>query len=175
MRRLDSHTFFSWWRPVWQQALVDSSFVREFHSYIAEMERAVARFTHTLDRLWREGASLTVLHTDLSAWHVLVEHNQAYLIDWDQARYGPWYLDLPNFFTLETASLYYRGSSDAGVAPDEATFLANFHATWAFVGLKYMIPSIQDWLQGERVQCRSELHVLLPRALAQDAGHVPSR
>ncbi|MBA3943469.1 MAG: aminoglycoside phosphotransferase family protein [Herpetosiphonaceae bacterium] len=172
MRRLVSHTFLAWWRPIWQQALMDQSFVHEFGSYISEIEQAVVRFTYTLDRLWQEADSLTMLHTDLSLWHVLVDHNHLYIIDWDQARYGPWYLDLPNLFTLETVLAYYVGLCNAGIAPDMVTFLANFHATWSFVGLKYMIPSIQDWLHGERIQSRTDLHALLPRAIAHEAPSI---
>jgi hypothetical protein len=169
MRRLTTHTFFSWWRPAWQAALADTDFVREFHRYVPAMEPAAERFARVLDHLWQEGNLLTLLHTDLSAWHVLVDQDHPYLIDWEQVRYGPFYLDLPNFFTLQTVSLYYQALRTRNVPLDYATFLANFHATWSFVGLKYMVPYLHDWLQGERAESRRWLQELLPRALASKA------
>jgi len=84
MRRLTAHTFFSWWRPAWQNARTDADFTHEFQQHIPAIEPAAERFARVLDRLWQEGNLLTLLHTDLSAWHVLVESDQPYLIDWEQ-------------------------------------------------------------------------------------------
>lgn len=169
MRRLNSSTFFSWWRPAWQAALADADFVRAFEPYVSAMEPAAERFAQVLDQLWQENNLLTLLHTDLSAWHVLVDQDHVYLIDWEQVRYGPCYLDLPNFFTLQTVSVYYQALCTRNAAPDYVTFLEHFHATWSFVGLKYMVPYLNDWLQGERHESRRWLQELLPRALASQA------
>src|SRR5262245_61285961 len=95
MRRLTTYTFCSWWRPAWHNALADADFAQEFHQYIPAMQPAAERFARVLDRLWQEGNLLTLLHTDLSTWHILVDSDQPYLIDWEQVRYGPCYLDLP--------------------------------------------------------------------------------
>lgn len=169
MRRLTTQTFFAWWRPAWQSACANADFDQEFHQYIPAMEPAAARFARVLDQLWQEGTFLTVLHTDLSAWHVLVDQDHPYLIDWEQVRYGPCFLDLPNLFTLETVPLYYEALRRRDVPLDYATFLTHFHAIWSFVGLKYMVPYLLDWLNGERTESRQWLHTLLPRALASRA------
>ena len=114
MRRLTSQSFFHWWRQAWEQACGNADFAREFRAYIPQVERAALRFAQTLDRMWREGESATVLHIDLNAWHVLIRNDQPYLIDWDQARYGPFYLDLVNLFTPQAVSLYYNALAQAG-------------------------------------------------------------
>jgi len=170
MRRLRGVGFGLWWRQAWQRAITNPDFVHEFRSYLPYIEPALARFVQTVEHLWREEACLTVLHTDLSPWHVLVRDDHPYLIDWDQARYGPLYLDLPNFFTLETVVLYYEALVARGLRLNYAEFLTRFHTTWCFVGLKYMVPYLDMWVEGERTASREWLHTLLPRAIAKQAS-----
>lgn len=164
MRRLTSTSFFSWWRPMWEQALAHQEFRREFYPYLAHVEFTAKRFADLLDDYWQEHTCLTVLHTDLSAWHVLVHDGQPYLIDWDQARYGPLYLDLVNFWTPETIPIYYEALVAAGVFFPYSKFMTHYYASRVFVSLKYMVPALQEWLGGERVKSCEQLHHFLSLA-----------
>ena len=168
MRRLTSATFFTWWQPVWDQACANTSFIHEFELYIQPIEQAAQRFATIIDRFWQDNLCVTVLHTDLSPWHVLIRDDQPYIIDWEQTRYGPLYLNLVNFFTLRTVSLYYEAARNAGFAVTYKAFMEKFHAAWAFVGLKYMVPPLLAW-KDEPQESRQQLHALLPRAIATHA------
>jgi hypothetical protein len=134
MRRLTRATFFAWWQPAWDQACAQADFVREFEAYLHAVEQAAQRFAHTLDGFWQEASALTVLHTDLSAWHVLLRDDQPTIIDWDQARFGPRELDLVNLFTLETVPRYYHAARQSGLPLSYAAFLERFHAAWRSLG-----------------------------------------
>lgn len=86
--------------------MAHAGFAEEFGAYTPKLEEADTHFLHTMDALWGEGDSLTLAHADIYHPHVLVYGGQPYFINWGQAKYGSFYLDLPNYFTPETVLLY---------------------------------------------------------------------
>jgi hypothetical protein len=169
MRRLTSATFFGWWQPIWQEARRHPDFIDAFGSYIRPIERSAQRIATCIDGFWKQGASLTVLHTDLSPWHVLIREHTPFIIDWDQARYGPLYFDLVNLFTPRTVPLYYQAAREQGFELPYRQFMTHFQSVWAFPGLKYMIPPLTAWLRRKQEHEYHELHAMLVRASAQAA------
>jgi Phosphotransferase enzyme family len=164
MRRLTNETFFHWWKSVWNKARTNTEFLHEFGHFIQPIEQSAQRVARCIDEFWTQSTSLTVLHTDLTPWHVLLRDNQPFIIDWDQARYGPFYLDLVTLFTLETVPLYYRAAIQQGSHLPYDEFLEHFHAVRAFPSLKYMIPPLSAWLETKEEESYRELQELLPRA-----------
>lgn len=122
----------------WDETMRIEEFAREWNPERPRLEAAAARFLADMDRLWAEGESLTLIHADLHGDHVLAHNGEPYFIDWGQARYGSFYLDLPNLFTPEQSQLYREALATHGVVIPEDLFRERYRAASRYVAFKYL-------------------------------------
>ena len=155
------------WRETWQANLADPAFAREFERYTQPLADAHDRLLRHLAALVAEGDSLTLLSVDLIPDHIRLWRGEACFIDWEQAGYGPLYLDLPNAFNVETALAYRDALAEHGHAIPEVDFFERFHAVSPYMGLRYLGFSLWQWAQGgaERARGRWFLYYTLHLAL----------
>jgi hypothetical protein len=167
------HTFFVgtllavYWRPHWETTIAHAAFAAEFGEYAPKLEEAAAHFLRTMDALWNEGDSLTLTHADIYQPHVLVYEGRPYFIDWGQAKYGSFYLDLPNYFTPETVLLYRDALARHGHDIPVADFLERYYEVGRYPGFTYMPIPLSQWRVGGtlREESRPHLLTLLDRAM----------
>ncbi len=167
------HTFFVgsllavYWRPHWESTLAHAAFAEEFGAYTQKLEEAASHFLRTMDALWSEGGSLTLAHADIYQPHVLVYGGQPYFIDWGQAKYGSFYLDLPNYFTPETVLLYRDALARLGHEIPVADFLERYYEVGRYPAFTYMPIPLSQWRVGGalRDESRPTLLTMLDRAM----------
>jgi aminoglycoside phosphotransferase (APT) family kinase protein len=100
-----------------------------------------------VDEIWQEGTTITLIHGDLHSGNVVTASGQPYIIDWDHARYGSFYLDLPNLFPGENVRRYYRSLARSGVVIDERQFAERYCEMGRYVGFKYLAYVLFHWHQ----------------------------
>ena len=86
------------------------AFLAQIGDVARQMEDAVEPFLTSMLALWEAVETHTLIHADMMDTHVLEYEGRPYLIDWGQARYGSFYLDLPNYFTPATVDSTARRS-----------------------------------------------------------------
>lgn len=136
------------WRERWEENLRDPEFAAEFGSYTPRLDAAMDGFLGTLKALAAEGSSLTVLNVDLLPDHIRLWREKARFIDWEQSSFGPLYLDLPNYFTVETALIYRDALDRLGYSIPVLEFMERFHEVGRYMGLRYLGFSLWQWAQG---------------------------
>lgn len=136
------------WRTQWEANLAQPEFAAEFGSYTARLDAALERLLAALAALETEGTSLTLLNVDLIPDHIRLWRGGARFIDWQQAAYGPFYLDLPNHFLVETALVYRDALARHGHPVPVVEFLERYHAVSRYMGLRYLGYSLWRWAQG---------------------------
>jgi aminoglycoside phosphotransferase (APT) family kinase protein len=137
------------WRGNWEDALAaNAAFAAEFARYTPQLERAAGQLAQTFAALWQEGDSLTLTHGEVHGEHVMIHQNRPYLIDWGWTYYGPFYLDLPAYFTPQTVHHYRRALAEQGVEIAESDFMERYHAIGRYVGFKYLCSGIWLWPPG---------------------------
>ncbi|MDP9383590.1 MAG: aminoglycoside phosphotransferase family protein [Chloroflexota bacterium] len=125
-------------------------FARCYEDLPPRMEESWQRFTRAMESLWQEGDSLTLIHADMMDGHVLAHGGRPYLIDWGQARYGSFYLDLPNLFNQEQALVYRDALAQLGHEVSVTDFLDSYHEAARYPGLKYIGFWLHMWKPGQR-------------------------
>lgn len=136
------------WRRQWQTNLVFPEFAAEFGAYTDRLEVAMDHLLEILQELTAEGESLTLLNVDLIPDHIRLWHGAACFIDWQQAAYGSFYLDLPNPFSVETALVYRDALARHGYSIPVLEFQERFHEIGRYMGLRYLGYALWQWAQG---------------------------
>jgi len=131
------------------RAMERPAFVEEYGDIARQMDEAVGPFLAAMDALWTEGDALTLIHADLMGTHLLVRDGRPYLIDWGQARYGSLYLDLPNYFTPDTVSVYRDALAELGLKIPEERFMRRYREAGRYPGFKYMGFLLSLWQAGQ--------------------------
>jgi aminoglycoside phosphotransferase (APT) family kinase protein len=137
------------WRGNWEKALAENpAFAAEFAPYTPALERAADQFTRTIQALWQEGNSLTLTHGEVHGEHIMLYQGQPYFIDWGWTYYGPFYLDLPAYFTPQTVHHYHQALVERGTALSRSDFMERYDAIGRYVGFKYLCSGIWQWPPG---------------------------
>jgi hypothetical protein len=137
------------WRGNWENALhANSAFASEFARYTPALEKAADQFAHMIHALWQEGDSLTLTHGEVHGEHIMLYQGRPYLIDWGWTYYGPFYLDLPAYFTPQTVHHYHHALTEQGIELPLADFMERYHAIGRYVGFKYLCSGIWLWPPG---------------------------
>lgn len=125
------------WYGRWHEPRAPDPFWQQFAEYDRPLEEAAARFLRDMTTLWQQGDILTLLHADFHSDNVRADDGRIYVIDWEQACYGPLYIDLPNYFTREESLLYRDALAVLGCDIPADTFLAHYDAASRYIGFKY--------------------------------------
>lgn len=120
-------------------------FTKAFGGYEKNIKEEADKLVETVNYLWANPHSLTLIHGDLHNDHFYFDGQEVHIIDWGSARFGPFYFDLPNFFTREEALIYRAELEALGHKVPETTFLAHFDAVKSFVGFKYFGIGLWNW------------------------------
>ena len=154
------------WRDPWQHVLAGEEYVdafgnhwgppkaggdfaAELGAFTQPLEDAAARFIEAVARLWDEGDSLTLIHADFHGDHARLFEDREYIIDWGFAHYGPFYIDLPNYFTRDDAFLYRDALAELGHEIPADVFLTKLAAVRPYPGFKYFGIGLWNWCYGD--------------------------
>jgi aminoglycoside phosphotransferase (APT) family kinase protein len=144
---LEEMLFQRTWRPAWKQALANPAFVETFRNAIPRVEAAAVTIVDDMVSLLDDAQAQTLIHADINPSNVLVQRGTPYFIDWQTARWGPLYLDLPHHHcTLVQAELYRRALAARGFAIPRDTFAARYRVAARYIGLRYMWWTLEYWL-----------------------------
>lgn len=147
------------WRRAWQERLTDADFAREYGARQDALEAAAVDFLAQMEALWREGATLTLIHGDLHDGNALVSAGRPYFIDWAHAHYGSFYLDLPNLFTLAEAEFYRSRMAQLGLEIAAPEFAARYRQAARHVGFKYMAFTLSGWAGRDQTGSQVRAHL----------------
>ncbi len=159
------------WRKPWQQLLIgagytdwydrphppaepDVAFAATFTTLTPALEAVAARFVRGMTALWHDKALCTLAHSDFHAEHARWHGEEARLIDWEQARYGPYAIDLPNYFSRDEALHYHDARAELGWTLPRDQFLAHYDAARPYPGFKYFGIGLAQWRTGDPAKRR---------------------
>ncbi|WP_019913571.1 phosphotransferase [Paenibacillus sp. HW567] len=95
------------WRTVWEEAKKNEQFIEAFGQYIPEVEAVSSSIANDIEVVLNDESTHTLIHNDLNPGNVLVHNNEeVFFIDWEEARYGSLFLDIPLRFELNAARAY---------------------------------------------------------------------
>lgn len=178
------------WRNIWRHLLTGAGYTDwygrwheprdegdpfwlDFAAYDEPLEAAASRFIREMTALWDEGDALTLIHTDFHGEHVRSRDGSATIIDWEQAHYGPLYLDLPNYFTREEAMRYRDALANLGHKIPRERFLAGYDAASRYIGFKYFGFGVAFWRPGDPPRRREDALYWITIALHGASGGRP--
>src|SRR4051794_35495659 len=134
------------WRPHWKQAVSDPSFCAQFKSDLDRVESAAETTVDEMAALYDEEDALTLVHTDINPSNVLLLGGVPYIIDWQSAHYGPFYLDVPHhLFTPELAEHYRVALAEQGISVSRTEFAQRFRIAARYTALRYMWWTFEAW------------------------------
>ncbi len=133
------------WRKEWHINLTIPKFALEYGCYTERLDQSLSRLLAFLHERTVEGTSLTLINTDLVPEDIRSIDGCPVYIDWDQAAYGSFYIDLPNYFSIETALCYRDALAELGLDIPPAVFMENFHEVGRYMGLRYLEVGLQAW------------------------------
>lgn len=136
----------TYWPPPWSQALADPAFARQFAPYIAAVEDAAARIADEMDALDHNDAARPLIHGDINPSNFLLHAGMPYFIDWQAARYGSFYLDLPHHLhTRDLAESYRAARAALGDEIPADEFGACLRVAARYIGLRYLWWTLAAW------------------------------
>lgn len=101
-----------------------------------------------IERLVDDARELSVIHGDINPSNVLITGRMPRFIDWQAARYGPFYLDLPHHLnTPAKAAEYRRFRTMLGTEIQPGQFTAGYKAAARYTGLRYIWWTLDLWQQ----------------------------
>jgi hypothetical protein len=152
-------TYFDWaierhfFRPAWDRAMADGRFAAEFGSLAADVESAAATIVDDMVRLADDDDLRTLVHTDINPSNVLVWQDAPYLIDWDTARLGTLFIDLPHHLsTREQAEDYRIALAERGTTIAPHAFTRGYATAARYTGLRYLWWTLDAWLADPSVE-----------------------
>ncbi len=99
----------------------------------------------------RHYTRLTLISTDHIPGHWRQVGSKPVLIDWEQSRFGPLYLDLPSLFNEKTVGAYYKALASRGVDISPAEFSEKFVSLSRYLGFRYMSVGLVGWPDGKNL------------------------
>lgn len=138
---LDGFILEQCWRGAWQRALADERFLARFGRFRPRVEASAGHLTRDLLAFEaRHGAQVnTLAHTDVYHGHLFERGGDALVIDWGQARYAPFFLDLGDTFgTADGARVYRDALAARGITVPHEVFWTGFALARRFAGLRYV-------------------------------------
>jgi aminoglycoside phosphotransferase (APT) family kinase protein len=153
----------------WERCLQSNEFYSEFGQYDTRLRSSLDQFLALMHDLTTEADTLTLINSDLHPDHIrLLNDGRPVFIDWQQACYGSFYLDLVNYFSIETALLYRDALADAGYSIPPAEFMERFREVGRYMGLRYFEVGLLAWQAGGEhwQQGRWFFHYCLTMALS---------
>jgi aminoglycoside phosphotransferase (APT) family kinase protein len=146
---IDKYLYLREWREEWTRTLDDPEFRHKFGHHTEALEKSYVELIQNIVAMDSDGRFNTVLSTDLNPSHIRVLDGKPRLIDWEQAAYGPLYLDLVNYFDKDSVSHYRDALAVDGVDILEEEFMDNFSKFGKYMGLRHLGLGIMAWREGQ--------------------------
>ncbi|MFC9709307.1 phosphotransferase family protein [Paenibacillus sp. NPDC056933] len=138
------------WRPSWNAAIESLAFIEEFGlPTISKIEAVASSIVDDLEVLMRDEHTHTMIHNDLNPGNVLVHNNEdVYFIDWEEARYGSLFFDIPlRCSHLRQVEIYREALSSHGYNIPQGQFEKYFSLASRYLGIRYMSWNLGVWEQ----------------------------
>lgn len=136
------------WKPAWEEAKQNEQFMETFGTYISKVEAVSGSIADELEVVMNDEATHTLIHNDLNPGNVLVHNNdEVMFIDWEEARYGTLFLDIPMRFDLPQAREYRRVLASLGWELPTEGFEQKYRVASRYLGLRYMTWNLGAWLR----------------------------
>lgn len=145
------HAYFHWfiekfWRPKWERAVSNNDFVKEFGDSISRVETTASSIVREMTALGAESEFQTLLHADINPGNEIIRDGRVYFVDWDAARRGSLFLDIPHhFFTLELGERYRLALAKCGVDIPVSDFAERYRIAAHYIALRYMFWTLEAW------------------------------
>lgn len=135
------------WKPSWQVAKVNEQFTDVFGEYISIVEDVSNTILEDIQHVINDEQSKTLIHNDLNPGNVLVRNNtDVTFIDFEEARYGSLFLDIPlRCRTFEQLEEYRRLLAAKNIELPDDHFNQMFAIASRFLGLRYMSWNLGAW------------------------------
>jgi aminoglycoside phosphotransferase (APT) family kinase protein len=152
------------WSREWAKNMAnDEDFAATYGHHTDALHSSQSHLLGVIDDLCAEGSLCTLINSDLTPAHIRVgPDGGAVFIDWEQACYGPLFIDLVNYFTAETGGVYRQALADMGVQVEEQRFAELFSECGRWMGLRYLEVGLWAWQlprdDPSMEQKRKELH-----------------
>ncbi len=144
-KNFEDHLWLRARHKEWQLNLAIPKFAIEYGRYTDRLDDSLSRLLTFLHQLTIDSTSLTVINTDLIPNDIRSIDGRPVFIDWDQAAFGSFYLDLPKYFSVETALCYRDALAQLGLDIHPALFMDRFHEIGHYMGLRYLEVGLQAW------------------------------
>lgn len=137
---------FERWKPAWEEANNNERFFETFGPYIPEVEAVFGTILNDIDVVLNDESSHTLIHNDLNPGNVLVHNNDdVFFIDWEEARYGSFFLDIPLRFELNKAREYREVLASHGLVMPNERFEKLYRIASRYIGLRFMTWCLGSW------------------------------
>lgn len=135
--------FFRW---AWDKAIANRAFTERFAPYLAAVEDASIHIIDEMVLLSADPRWVTLVHTDINPSNVLILGEHPYIIDWDTARRGPLFLDVPHHLSTPGQAEDYRVAlMQRGLRIDRAEFEHFYRIAARYIGLRYIWWTLESW------------------------------
>ena len=135
------------WEGMYDQLLTENkAFRARYGKHEKDLRDSWVDFQQAISKVLQSPQEQTLIHTDLTPSHWRQIAGKPILIDWEQSKFGPLYLDLPNLFNEKTVQHYYSALRKFGVEILKETFAKNFVSLSRYVGFRYMTVGFSFWL-----------------------------
>lgn len=135
------------WVDMYDQLLAKNN---EFRARYGKHEKGLrdswGDFQQAISKVLQSPQEQTLINTDLTPAHWRQIAGKPVLIDWEQSKFGPVYLDLPNLFNEKTVQHYYSALRKFGMEIPKGTFAQNFVSLSRYLGFRYMTVGFSFWL-----------------------------
>lgn len=119
-----------------------------FGTYFSEIDAVSGKIVDELEAVWKDETTHTLIHNDLNPGNVLVHNNDDVMfIDWEEARFGSLFLDIPMRVDRSQAGEYREVLASLGWELPADTFEQRYRAASRYLGLRYMTWSLGAWLK----------------------------
>lgn len=141
------------WQPLFHKLIeTDQEFAKLHGDKMAQLDASWEDFKAALAHEMGEKTNLTLISTDLIPGHWRQVDHAPVLIDWEQARFGSLYLDLPNMFNEKTVDAYYQALVHLGVEIAANEFANKFASLSRYLGFRYMSVGLEGWPDGRNIR-----------------------
>ncbi|MFC7680150.1 phosphotransferase [Paenibacillus sp. GCM10028914] len=142
------------WKPQWQAAIKNEQFLDIFGDYIPSVEAAAATIFQDIVDVMIDENSYTLIHNDLNPGNVLVHNNSdVFFIDWEDARYGSLFFDIPlRCSTPEQIESYRVLLAARGLEFSDHRFYHLYTTAARYLGLRYMSWNLGTWASDSKAK-----------------------
>lgn len=143
------------WKPSWEAPKENTAFIEEFGSHIiSKIEDVANSIVNEISAVIDEESTHTLIHNDLNPGNVLVHNNEdVYFIDWEEARYGSLFFDIPlRCSNLKQIRDYRDFLGPLGIEIPQARFEELFSIASRYLGVRYMSWNLSVWHHNQQAK-----------------------